>query len=80
MERKLVLESCLKRNAWGLLEMYVLLTDNVVRFEMCSEVLDLDTVREHLCPAVDIKLPYKQNQDVFLSLLVARCPVSNSIT
>ena len=80
-ERKLVLESCLRCKAWGLLEMYVLLTDDVVELDQRHEDwnLPVDTVKElnsHL-PVNKIKLPYIQYPDLFLSLLIARCPVSN---
>ena len=61
-ERKLVLESCLKHFDCGLLEMYVLLTDDIVEIDLCSwSSRDLDTWREKLTPAVDIKLPYRKH-------------------
>ena len=62
---------------WGLLEMYILLTEDVREVELCSWILYLETMKEKGAPAVDIKLPYKQHQDLFLSLLITRCPVSN---
>ena len=80
MERKLILESCLRSGAWGLLEMYILLTDDIVDLHVRrSGVWDnVDMMREQLAPAVDIKLNYTQHQDLFLSLLRARCPVGNT--
>ena len=80
MERKLILESCLRSGAWGLLEMYVLLTDDIVDLHVRpSGVWDnVDMMREQLAPAVDIKLNYTQHQDLLLLLLRARCPVGNT--
>ena len=78
MERKLILESCLKCDSWGLLEMYTLLTEDIVEFEMISDDWNLDSLSEQLSPVIDIKLNYKnkQNQHLLLSLLIAKCPVS----
>ena len=76
-ERKLVLESCLRRGRWGLLEMSILLTDDIIEFDERCDRWSPDSIREQLSPAVDIKLPLGQHQDLFLSLLIARCPVSN---
>ena len=76
MERKLVLESCLKHKTWGLLEMSVLLTSDIVEIDMTSKDLNLDTWREQMAD-IDIKLKYEKHQDLFFSLLRARCPVSN---
>ena len=74
MERKLVLESCLKCDSWGLLEMHVLLTDDIVEF--CSGV---GTSRELLMTsAMYIRFPYIQHEDLVLSFLMVRCPVSNN--
>ena len=84
MERKLVLESCLRRGSWGLLEMYILLTDDIVDFDdyptrvMWDDLDDLDRVHEQLAPAIDIKLYYEHHSDLLLSLLMVKCPVSNN--
>ena len=83
MERKLILESCLRSGRWGLLEMYILLTDDVVEINLeHSQAMktSLELLRELLSPAVDIKLDYRKHQDLILSLLIARCPVSNNIS
>ena len=83
MERRLVLESCLRRGSWGLLEMYILLTDDVIDFDVhptaveCENLDDLDILREQLSPAIDIKFHYKQYGDLFLFLLMTKCPVSH---
>ena len=80
-ERKLVLESCLRYGSWGLLEMYILLTDHTVEFDVVEpRIWNLDAVLEQLSPTMDIKLDYMEHQDLLLSLLVTRSPVSNSIT
>ena len=84
MERKLVLESCLRRGSWGLLEMYILLTDDIVEFDVhpiksvWEDLDDLVTAREQFSPAIDIKLDYKEHGDFLLSLLMVKCPVSNN--
>ena len=58
--------------------MYILLTDNIEEVHVggCGDGDFLDLMREQLFPAVNIKLPHKQHEDLFLSLLMARCPVS----
>ena len=71
MEGKLVLELCLKRRTWKLVEMYILLTDDIVEIDMRHVDWRLDVFR-----AAGIKLP--QNQQWILPLLKAKCPVSNS--
>ena len=81
MERKLVLESCLNRGRWGLLEMYILLTDDIVEFDVIfldpeNDLDELITIREAMAPDIDIRLDYKLHPDLFLELLIARCPVS----
>ena len=83
MERKIVLKSCLRRDSWGLLEMFILLTDDVIDFYVRSrnqqeDLDDLNAVREKLAPAIDIKLHYEQYSDLLLSLLMVKCPVSNN--
>ena len=83
MERKLILESCLRHGTWGLLEMYTLLTYDVVDFDvhpfgLWTDLEDLDRIYEQLTPVVDIKLHYKQHADLLLSLLMDKCPVSNN--
>ena len=78
MERKLVLKSCLKRDRWGLLEMYILLTDDIVELDMCTEYWNLDKCREKLSPTINIKLDHERYHHLFFFLLMARCPVSNN--
>ena len=80
MERKFVLESCLKSGFWGILEMYILLTDEMVEFEMPSDckVWDLDTLRVCLSPLPGVRLNYKRQLDTLITLLRIRCPVSIS--
>ena len=83
MERKLVRESCLRSGRWGLLEMYILLTDDVVEISVLHKrtmKMSLEEMRELLAADVDIKLDYRKHQDLILSLLIARCPVSNHIS
>ena len=83
MERKLVRESCLRSGRWGLLEMYILLTDDVGEINLVhnrTKKTSLELLRELLSPDVDIKLDYRKHQDLILSLLIARCPVSNNIS
>ena len=79
MERKLVLESCLQHKTWGLLEMSILLTNDIVEIDMISKDLNLDTSYKQMARAIDIKLKYEKHQDLFFSLLKTRCPVSNRI-
>ena len=77
MERKLVLESCLANGSWGFLDMYVLLTNDIVEFDVSIEAIDLERRRKLTwSPAIDIKLNHKQHEDLFLSFLRDRCPVS----
>ena len=78
LERNFTLEMCFKRGTFGLLEMYILLTDGIAELYVggCGDGDFLDRTREQLFPAVDIKLPHKQHEDLFLSILMARCPVS----
>ena len=81
MERKLVLEATLANGRWGLLEMYLLLTDDIVELKVCFKIQDyLDIEPEYRVPDIDIKLDYKNHPDLFLSLLIARCPVSDCIS
>ena len=80
MERKFVLDSCLTSGRWGLLEMYILLTDAVVEFDGGRRKDDYpETFREKLLPAINIKLDYRQHHDLFLLLLTVRCPVSKNL-
>ena len=75
MEKKLVWESCLKYDSWGLLEMHILLTDDIVEFGM----RDVEMMREvKMSKVIDIKLPYRQHEDLVLRFLMSRCPVSNT--
>ena len=71
MERKLVLDLCSKRRTWKLVEMYILLTDDIVEIDMRHVDWELDIFRD-----AEIKLP--QNQHLVLPLLRAKCPVSKS--
>ena len=74
MEKQLVLESyCWK---WRLLEMYILLTDDIVEFNMCDVDWSPDASLKQLAAVSDKVLDYKQHQDWFLLLLIAKCPVS----
>ena len=79
MERKLVLQSCLTGDSLELLEMYILLTVDVIEFDLRSEDWDLDMKREQLYPDFDVKLDYYKPEDFILTLLIARCPVSTDI-
>ena len=81
MERKLVLESCLHRGSCRLLEMYILLTDDVAEFNMISEHWFLDKKFEKLTPkgSKDVKVVYYEEEDLLITLLMARCPISTGI-
>ena len=80
MERKFVLESCLTSGQWGLLEMYILLTDDILEFDGGHKEYDYpEAFRERMAPAIDIKLYYRQHQDLFFLLLRIRCPVSKNL-
>ena len=74
MERKLVRELCWK---WRLLEMYILLTDDIVEFDMGDVDLSPGASLKQLAAVSDKHLDYKQHQDWFLLLLIAKCPVSS---
>ena len=78
MERNLVLQSNLTSDTWGLLEMYILLTDDIVEFNLPGRVLHTCKLRTNLISVIDMKLNCKTHQDLFLSLLIAKCPVSIS--
>ena len=80
MERKLVLESCLTSGRLGLLEMCVLLTDDIVEFNLDEFMSYKSTLSTQLTFAMDIKLTYRYHQDAFLSLLIVKCPVSISVS
>ena len=69
MERRLLIESCLRLDKWGILEMFVLLTEDIVVFEE-HQSWDLDVIREQLCPTTEMKLNNKTLQHLLLSLLV----------
>ena len=73
VERKLVLESCLQNGEWGVLEMYILLTDEILEFDEWA----LESVYEQAPLTFDIKLDILQHEHLFFSLLMARCPVSS---
>ena len=76
MERKFVINSCLKRGTWGLLELYTLLTDDIVNFNMRPEGFYWDVLNKQVTAAGDKNVDYKQHPDLCLSLLIAKCPVS----
>ena len=87
MEKKLVMESCLRSHRWGLQEMHLLLTEDIVEFDVncsCFErntSFGLSTInnRQPLnikCHGNQLKCHGNQQQDLLLSLLIARCPVS----
>ena len=76
MERKLVMESYLKCKIWKLVEMYILLTDDIVELDMRYVNWTLDVLPKQLTASSD-KDRYKQHQDLSLRLLIAKCPVSN---
>ena len=81
MERKFVLESGLASGRWGLLELCILLTNDVVEFDGGRRKYDyLETFREKLSPAIDIKLHYRKHFDLFLTLLRIKCTISSSIS
>ena len=91
MERKLVLQWCLKSVSWGLLEMSILLTADVAEFDMrFHDIFELDTLddwdqhvlgmqRQHFAPDIDVKLDYLEHGDWLTTLLISRCTVSNGI-
>ena len=80
MERKLVLESCLTSGRWGLLEMWILLTDDIVEFDGGRRKYgNLEAFWKKVTPAIDIKLDYREHHDLFLLLLTVKCPVSSNI-
>ena len=79
MERKLVLESCFRSCSFRLLEMYILLTDDVIEFNMISEHLHLDMKLEQLTLAFDVKLEDYEQEGWLITLLIAKCPVSTGI-
>ena len=84
MEKNLVLESFLISRKWGILDMYILLTEDTVIFDDGYQMpysLDAHVLREQLSivkggAPIDIKLDWSKHQDLFLSLLMTRCPVS----
>ena len=76
MKRKLVLQSCMNNVSWGLLEMSILLTDDIVDFDMLFWVWDLDSECNQFLPDIDIKLKNYEHQDLIIPLLIAKCPES----
>ena len=79
MERKLVMASCFTTSSWGLVEMSILLTDDVVEFDMISLDSDLDMECRQFVPDFDVKLDYYNHEELLVPLLIAKCPVSNGI-
>ena len=75
MERKLILESPLLAGSWGLLELYILLTDDIVELDVDPYDLDLHiySMLRNCTVAIDV-----QHLDLLISLLIAKCPVSRS--
>ena len=73
MERKLVLESSLLAGSWGLLELYILLTDDIVELDIIPHDLDLHVYSKLRSYTVDIDV---QHEDLLIPLLIARCSVS----
>ena len=75
LEKKLVLESSLLAGSWGLLELYILLTDDIFELDMTPDDLDLYVYRRlrNCTVAIDVK-----HKDLLISLLIAKCPVSRS--
>ena len=78
MERKLLLQSCLKSVKWGLVEMSIILSNDIVEFGMISET-DLEDLIDVQDPESDVKLDYLDHSDLVIALLIAKCPVSNGI-
>ena len=78
MERNLLLQSCLKCVEWGIVEMSILLSDDIVEFILPSESDSEDLIDIH-APKIDVKLKYLHHSDLFIPLLIAKCPVSNGI-
>ena len=79
MERKLVMESCFKTFSWGLVEMSILLTSDVVEFDMLSGCMNLEGERRQFLPDFDVKLDYYDHEELLVPLLIAKCPVSNGV-
>ena len=100
MEKSLVLQDCVKSDMWGNLEMYMLLTEQVLQIHANSEEFknrDLRVLRPEYIAAckqfwfqrserfyqangwtpLDVKFPYRDYPDVFLRILMAKCPVSD---
>ena len=74
MERKLVLQHCLYNQDWSLLELYGLLTDDII-------ALDVSGGRDTGCHQMqtfddDAKFRYHKYPNLLLTLVRARCPVS----
>ena len=79
MQRKFILKTCLRRGSWGVLEMFILLTDDIIDFDMTRhETWDMDTSYDQLTSVEDIYFNYSQRLDSLLSLLTIKCPVSFS--
>ena len=79
MERKLVLK-CLNNDLISPEEMYLLLTDDIVEFDLHSDLWHMDTMSKQSSSPFGHKYSRSKHEYVLLSLLKARCPVSNSIS
>ena len=73
------MESCFTTSSWGLVEMSILLTGDVVEFDMLSEGWDIDRECRKYVPDIDLKLDYYDHEELLVPLLIAKCPVSVSI-
>ena len=58
MERNLLLQSCLKGVAWGIEEMSILLSDDIIEFGMPLES-DLEDLIDIQAPKIDVKFDYE---------------------
>ena len=79
MERKLVLE-CLKKDEYDVLEMYILLTNDIVELDVRPSHSHLDTILKRFCSEFNKTYNYEQYEYLLLTLLKTRCPVSISIS
>ena len=69
-----ILVDCVQENLnWGLLDMYILLNENIVKFDANAQRLILRTFQRNKLP----KFPYQYHADWLLQLLKAKCSVSN---
>ena len=89
MERNLVRQAGFRSETWGLVEMSVLLTDDIIEFDMLSDkfvnfdILSgdwdrhvLDMQWRYFAPDDDVRLDYIEHGDWLITLLIAKCPVS----